>query len=143
MDGAERYEVDQVVRLGDSRASGHHGPERGRPRPIHFGLVPAGSLEDVQDYWYWLATNACTAWGFQALADALADYGHPEAARLEWDAKAYRRDVLRAFAEAKVRAPVVRLRDGTYVPKYPSEVYARGRSWAGFARRWRGRSCCC
>jgi hypothetical protein len=97
-------------------------------RPIHFGLLPAGSLEDVQDYWYWLATNACTAWGFQALADALADYGHPEAARLERDARAYRRDVLRAFTEAKVRAPVVRLRDGTYVPKYPSEVHARGRS---------------
>jgi hypothetical protein len=97
-------------------------------RPIHFGLLPAGSLEDVQDYWYWLATNACTAWGFQAVADALTDYGHPEAARLERDAKAYRRDVLRAFTEAKVRAPVVRLRDGTCVPKYPSEVYARGRS---------------
>ncbi len=112
-------------------------------RPIAFGLLPAGSLEDVQDYWYWLATNACTAWGFQALADALADYGHPQAARLERDAKAYRRDVLRAFTEAKVRALVVRLRDGTYVPKYPSEVYVAAAPWAGFARRSKARSCCC
>ncbi len=29
------------------------------------------------DYWYWLATNARTVWGFRALAAALADYGHP------------------------------------------------------------------
>ena len=51
-------------------------------RPIEYGFLPAGGLEDVQDYWYWVATNAATVWGFDALAAALADYGHPEAARL-------------------------------------------------------------
>jgi hypothetical protein len=30
--------------------------------------------------------------------------------------------------EARVLTPVVRLRDGTYVPKYPSRLYERGRS---------------
>jgi hypothetical protein len=75
-----------------------------------------------------MATNACTSWGFQALADALTDYGHTEAARLQKDSKAYREDVLTAFNEAKVRTPVVRLRDGSSVPKYPSDVFGRGRS---------------
>lgn len=97
-------------------------------RPIHYGLLPAGGLEDVQDYWYWLATNASAVWGFEAVADALADYGHKEAGRLKKEAEAYRADVFRAFDEAKVRSPVVRLRDGSYVPKYPSRVYERGRS---------------
>lgn len=97
-------------------------------RPIEYGFLPAGGLEDVQDFWYWLATNVNTAWGFSALAEALADYGHPEAPRLLKDAQAYREDVLRGLTEARIRAPVVRLRDGTYVPKYPSHLHERGRS---------------
>ncbi len=96
-------------------------------RVIEYGFLPAGGLEDVQDYWYWLATNASTVWGFDALTDALTDYGHPEAARLQQQAKAYHDDVMRGLTESRVRAPVVRLRDGTYVPKYPSRLYERGR----------------
>jgi hypothetical protein len=96
-------------------------------RLLFHGLLPAGALEDVKDYWYWLATNASTVWGFVAVADALADYGHPAAARLQKDAAAYREDVLRTFTEARIGAPVVRLRDGTYVPKYPSRALQRGR----------------
>jgi len=96
-------------------------------RPIEYGFLPAGALEDVQDYWYWMATNVSTVWGFDALADALADYGHPEAARLQQQAKDYHDDVMRGLTESRIRAPVVRLRDGTYVPKYPSRLYERGR----------------
>ncbi|MBN2295346.1 MAG: hypothetical protein JXM70_23145, partial [Pirellulales bacterium] len=97
-------------------------------RPLEYGFLPAGGLEDVQDYWYWVATNTATIWGFDALADALADYGHPEGERLKKDAKAYHDDVLRAVTEARILTPVVRLRDGTYVPKFPSRIYERGRS---------------
>ncbi|MGB9690194.1 hypothetical protein [Thermogutta sp.] len=97
-------------------------------RPLEYGFLPSGGLEDVQDYWYWLATNVNTAWGLTALSEALADYGHPEASRLLREAQAYREDVLRGLTEARIRAPVVRLRDGTYVPKYPSHLHERGRS---------------
>jgi hypothetical protein len=97
-------------------------------KPIEYGFLPAGSLEDVTDFWYWLATNAATVWGFDALAGALADFGHPDADRLLTDAKSYHDDVMRGFTESRIRTPVVRLRDGTYVPKYPSRVYERGRS---------------
>lgn len=96
-------------------------------RPIEYGWLPTGSLEDVTDYWYWMVTNACTVWGFDALSAALADFGHPDAARLQADAKAYHEDFMRAMEEARIRCPVVRLRDGTYVPKYPSRLYERGR----------------
>jgi len=100
----------------------------GDVRPIEYGFLPAGGLEDVQDYWYWLATNAATAWGFEALAAALADYGHPEAERLMREAHAYRQDVMQGLTESRIRTPVVRLRDGTYVPKYPSHLHLRGRA---------------
>jgi hypothetical protein len=98
-------------------------------RPLEFGFLPTGGLEDVQDYWYWLATNAATVWGLDALTDALADFGHPEAGRLQKEARAYHEDVMQGLREARILAPVVRLRDGTYVPKFPSRLYERGRSF--------------
>ena len=97
-------------------------------RPIEYGFLPSGALEDVQDYWYWLATNAAMVWGFDGLAEAITDYGHPEAARLAREAKAFHDDVAAGLREARIRTPVVRLRDGTYVPKFPSHLHERGRS---------------
>lgn len=97
-------------------------------RPIEYGWLPTGSLEDVTDYWHWLSTNAATVWGFLNLADALADYGHPEAAELQKEAKAYRDDFLDGIRRSMVLCPVVRLRDATFVPKIPSRLYERGRS---------------
>ncbi len=92
------------------------------------GWLPAGSLEDVTDYWNWLATNSATVWGFRALADALADFGHPEGKRLQQEARAYYDDFMRGITESRILCPVVRLRDGTYVPKIPSRLYERGRA---------------
>ena len=52
-----------------------------------------------------------------------------EGAGLGAEAERYRQDILAAYREAAVRSPVVRLRDGTYVPKFPSNVYTRGRAY--------------
>ena len=97
-------------------------------KPLDYGWLPAGSLEDVTDYWNWLATNSATVWGFRALADALADSGHPEGKRLQRDARAYYDDLMRGITESRILCPVMRLRDGTYVPKIPSRLYERGRA---------------
>ena len=79
-------------------------------KPLEYGYLPAGALEDVEDYWYWLATNSATVWGFQALADALADFGHSDGARLQREAKAYYDDFMRGVTESRILCPVVRLR---------------------------------
>ena len=100
---------------------------QGRRVP-EYGLLPAGSLEDVTDFWYWLSTNSFTWWGLSNAAGALKDYGDPEGAALEQEAESYRQDILRAYREAAVRSPVARLRDGTYVPIFPTNPYTRGRS---------------
>jgi hypothetical protein len=97
--------------------------------PVEYGFLPTGGLEDVQDYWHWLATNSATVWGFNYLAAALADYGHVEAGRLMREARGYMDDVNRGLKEARILSPVIRLRDGTYIPKYPSRLYERGRSY--------------
>ena len=91
------------------------------------GLLPAGSLEDIGDWWFWLSTNCYTWRGLDAAAWALAQIHHPEASRLRWEAGSYRDSILQAFREASRRSPVVRLRDGTAVPKIPSHVHRRGR----------------
>lgn len=96
-------------------------------RVLEYGFLPAGSLEDVRDYYYWLSTNCFTYRGLKSCADALADAGHPEAERLQREAEAYRQDLLRGFTEQAIRCPVVRLRNGTAVQHFPSRLYLRGR----------------
>jgi hypothetical protein len=98
-------------------------------RPIDYGFLPAGSLEDVTDYWHWLSTNAYASWGFTAIAQVLCDIGHPDAQRLVRDAEAFRRDLMAGFNESQARSPVVRLADGRYVPYYPPRLERRGRDF--------------
>ncbi len=98
-------------------------------RAIERGLLPPGSLEDIGDWRCWLSNNVFSWWGLDALARALADLGHPEAPALRTEADAYRCDILRAFQEASRRAPLVPLRDGTWIPQIPSEVHRRGRTF--------------
>jgi hypothetical protein len=97
-------------------------------KTLNYGWLPSGSLEDVTDFWPWLATNSATVWGFRSLADALADFGHADGPRLQKEAKAFYDDFMRGITESRILSPVMRLRDGTYVPKIPSQPYQRGRA---------------
>ncbi len=96
-------------------------------RGWEYGFLPAAGLEDVDDYFYWLSTNALTWRGVDAAARALEAISHPEAARLHREADAYRRDLIRGFETARRHSPLVRLRDGRWVPHYPPRLYRRGR----------------
>jgi alpha-L-fucosidase len=98
-------------------------------RAIERGLLPPGRLEDIGDWRCWLSTNAYNWWGMQNAARALVDINHPEAKRLLAEADAYRKDLLSAYTEAMRRSPVVRLRDGSWIPHVPSDVHRRGRSF--------------
>ena len=98
-------------------------------RAIEKGLLPPGSLEDIGDWRCWLSNNVFSWWGMDNTARALVAAGHPEGPRLLKEAQAYRADLIAAFTEAMRRSPVVRLRDGSWVPKVPSDVHRRGRSF--------------
>ncbi|MBM4143822.1 MAG: hypothetical protein FJ225_09570 [Lentisphaerae bacterium] len=93
------------------------------------GFLPAGALEDVEDYFYWLSTNSLTWRGLDSAAAALENYGHAEAKRYRREADAYGRDLRRGFEAARRHSPLVRLRDGRWVPHYPSRLYCRGRDY--------------
>ncbi len=96
-------------------------------RGWEYGFLPAGSLEDVTDFHYWLSTNALTWRGVDTAAKALEAIGHPEAARIRREADAYRADLIRGFETMRQHTPLVRLRDGRWVPHYPSRLYQRRR----------------
>ncbi len=102
-------------------------------RGWEYGFLPAGALEDVGDYCYWLSTNALTWRGVNQAAKALAAIGHPEAARLQQEADAYGKDLVKGFETMRQHTPLARLRDGRWVPIYPSRLYLRGRDF-GWAR---------
>ncbi len=91
------------------------------------GFLPAGSLEDVTEFYYWLSTNCLTWRGADRAAHALEVYGHAEARRVRQEADAYRRDLIDGFETMRKHAPLVRLRNGRWVPQYPSRLYCRGR----------------
>ncbi|HOD52443.1 MAG TPA: hypothetical protein PLJ71_11065 [Candidatus Hydrogenedentes bacterium] len=91
------------------------------------GFLPAGSLEDVTDFYYWLSTNALTWRATDRAARALEKAGHPEAARVRSESDAYRADITKGFEIMRRQAPLVRLSDGRWAPHYPSRLYRRGR----------------
>ena len=99
----------------------------GRRKPIEYGFLPPGALEDVTEYWHWIATNAHAYRGLKSAAEALAEIDHPEASRLREEAESYRRDLTAGIMEAAARSPVVKLRDGTWIPHFPSRLERRGR----------------
>lgn len=93
-------------------------------RPVEWGLAPAGDLEDVEEYLYFYATNAYYHIGMKTAAEVLGEIDHPEAERLAKDAEEYAADILESARESTTTSPVVRLKDGAYVPYPPPRAYA-------------------
>ena len=93
------------------------------------GFLPAGALEDVDDYFYWLTTNCLTWRGVNHAAKALAAIKHPDARRFQKEADAFRADLVRGFEISRQYSPLIRLRDGRWIPHYPSRLYCRGRDY--------------
>jgi hypothetical protein len=86
------------------------------------GFMPAGALEDVGEFRYWLTTNTMIWRGIDTAAAALEEAGHPEAARVRREADAFGADLRRGFETMRQHCPLVRLRDGRWVPYNPSQL---------------------
>ena len=91
------------------------------------GFLPAGALEDVREYRYWLTTNTMIWRGVDAAATALETCGHPEAARVRVESDAYREDLRRGFETIAVMwlryMFVYGNRDGLYVGRAISRAW--------------------
>jgi hypothetical protein len=91
-------------------------------RDPHFGLMPPGPLADWNRFACYFYANANYCAGLRDAAAALARIHDPSAAEIAADAKAFRDDILRAWRFASSRAPVVPLRDGRFVPYFPTDL---------------------
>lgn len=90
------------------------------------GLIPPGPLADWNRYARYFYANANDCAGLREAAAALRRIGDPDAAEIAADATAYRDDILRAWHAASARAPAVPLRDGRFVPYFPSDADGSG-----------------
>jgi len=117
MKRAADWIIEQRQLTRQTLPSGERCPE--------YGLLPAGHLEDNDDWGHWFAVNAYASAGLTALSEALRDTGDPEAVRYEREALAYREDLRAAVRRAIEDAPVVRLRDNTWVPWVPPRPHQR------------------
>ena len=99
---------------------------RGEKAP-EYGLVPPGVAADWNRYAYRFVQETHYYAGLRRAAKALADADHPQADALLADAERFREDILRAYRWTQARAPVLPLRDGTWVPAYPGMLYCFGR----------------
>ncbi|MCX8107645.1 MAG: hypothetical protein N3G20_02455 [Verrucomicrobiae bacterium] len=116
---------------------------KGRRRP-EYGLAPAGDLEDVEEYLYYYATDAYLHLGMKRVAQALEQAAEDaaripatnrppnrwinevrrEAKRLAKETASFCNDIRASVAESVATSPVVRLRNGFYVPYVPPRVWA-------------------
>ncbi len=113
----------------------------GEPVP-EYGLMPPGVLADWNSYACHFAMNAYYFAALRGLGDALADIGHPDADFFKGHAAELRANTLRAYAWTQARSPVLALRDGTWIPAYPSQVHSPGKLGDFFPGQDAGRSWC-
>ena len=108
--------------MAQRRKSMHEEGGGAGERDPHFGLMPPGPLADWNRFACYFYANANYCAGLRDAAAALARIHDPEAPAIAADAKAFRDDILRAWRFASSRAPVVPLRDGRFVPFFPTDV---------------------
>lgn len=94
---------------------------------LHYGMLPAGRLEDNGDWGYWFAVNAYAYLGLKTTAESFAKAKLPGADRLLKEAQDYLYDIQNSVKRTSELSPVVKLRNNTYVPFIPSRVYQRFR----------------
>jgi len=107
-----------------------------------YGLMPPGVLADWNAFAFHYAMNAYYAAGLQRVGAALKDIGHPRGPEFVRTAAGLRANTLRAYAWTQAQSPALALRDGTWVPHYPSQVHSPGRLGEFFPGQDAGRSWC-
>lgn len=91
-----------------------------------YGLVPAGVFADWPRFTFTTFQAAQYCAGLCEAARVLGKIGHGQARALAEDAEHYRQDIERAYGWTRARTPVVRLRNGEWVPGYPPLIYCFG-----------------
>ncbi|MBI5092870.1 MAG: NPCBM/NEW2 domain-containing protein [Candidatus Hydrogenedentes bacterium] len=134
-------EVERVCRwIMAQREETKKLDDRGEKLPEH-GLMPPGAMADWEVFSYYFYMNGYYHAGLAAAGAALRDIDWPKAQEIVDNAADYRKEILRAFRWVQSQAPVFALRNGSWVPEYPTHVYSPApieNLYAGedFGRSW-------
>jgi hypothetical protein len=96
-------------------------------RVWEYGLLPAGQLEDNEEWHHWFAVNGYACKGLHVAAQAIGDLDPREGKRLAAEAEAYREDIRAAVVRSMASMPAAKLRDGTWVPVIGPRTNLHGR----------------
>jgi hypothetical protein len=113
----------------------------GKPVP-EYGLMPPGVLADWNSFACHLMINAYYFAALRELGDALGDLGNPDARFFRHHAADLWANILRAYAWTQARSPALALRNGTWIPPYPSQVHSPGKLADFFPGQDEGRTWC-
>lgn len=91
-----------------------------------WGLLPPGTMADWEVFNFYFCMNGYYYAGLNAAGQALAEIDYPGANEMIAAAADLRANILRAFHWTQSQAPVYPLKDGTWVPAYPTHVYCPG-----------------
>lgn len=117
------------------------GPESARKMP-QYGLAPPGVMADWGNYAYYFCLNGYYFAGLREAATALSDIGFEGSKDLLDSSDDYRKRIESAFHATQALMPVYPLRDGTWVPGYPSQVDTPGATNDFFPNEDGNRSWC-
>jgi hypothetical protein len=92
----------------------------------HFGLMPPGVMADWNAYACHFMMNGYYHAALRELGVALSDLRHAQASSFLAAAAELRANILRAYRWTQAQSPALPLRDGTWIPHYPSQVHSPG-----------------
>ena len=140
--------VDWIVRQTDKT----------KRRAPEYGLMPPGVIADWNSFAYHYALNAYYYAALRGVGAALADLRVSRSSRREEaiaedrafrashqalsHAADLRANILRAYRWTQAQSPALPLRDGTWIPHYPSQVHSPGKLADFFPGQDAGRSWC-
>lgn len=114
-----RWILRQTQKTRKLEPDGHAKPE--------FGLMPPGVMADWNAYAYHFCLNAYYAAALRGLGNVLTEAGDPEGRTFAEGGCLLAAQTHAAFCQWRARAPAVPLRNGTWVPYYPSQPFSPGK----------------
>ncbi len=113
-----------------------------RPGAPEFGLMPPGVMADWNAFAYHFALNAYYYAALSELAALLEDLNDAQAKFFRRAAADLRENIRRAYHWTAAQSPALPLRNGTWIPAYPSQVHSPGKLADFFPGQDAGRSWC-
>jgi hypothetical protein len=125
-----KEQAPELARVGDwiLRQTGKTRRLGADGQPVaEFGLMPPAVMADWNSFAYHFMLNGYYFAALNQLAEGLRSIGDPRAAVYAAGAQDLRTNILRAYRWTQAQSPALPLRDGSWIPLYPSQVHSPGK----------------